>query len=364
MTAHVLDELHALLDGELAPARRREVEGHVDACQSCRAELSQLREVSAMVRSLPERPLPQGFMQKLQRRRAAPAPSRAPQYLLPAPARYAAFAMSSVIVSVFLYEQARVAFPIIGAGSPAGAVASRLPSAALSAEDMEQGKASRARAAGDPLFAGAAAPGTMASELEAKKGPSNMELLARLEKQKAEAGIQGYIAPSPEMEALRQLRAGVNARLLKAVPTPAHVAENGAAALLSQPEDKPARVEKGAPLVADEAPAAAPAASAETLVLRSAEEREKAWADRGLRAAPPTVSFEANVIALVVAPDLESAVEIVGVDTRAAGLTVRYRLFPRMAAVALGGKSVAPTRAYQYRVVPRGDKPVLFERAE
>jgi predicted anti-sigma-YlaC factor YlaD len=47
---HLLDEYH---DGELAPARCRQVERHLRACAACRAELEQMRQLSALLLGVP-----------------------------------------------------------------------------------------------------------------------------------------------------------------------------------------------------------------------------------------------------------------------------------------------------------------------
>ena len=54
MTDPHLDEaLSAFLDDELAPAARREAESHLERCPHCRAELGEVADVRAAVRSLP-----------------------------------------------------------------------------------------------------------------------------------------------------------------------------------------------------------------------------------------------------------------------------------------------------------------------
>jgi predicted anti-sigma-YlaC factor YlaD len=52
---HLLSEYH---DGELSPARRRQVEAHLGTCVECRAELQELRQLSAL---LQEVPMPDAF---------------------------------------------------------------------------------------------------------------------------------------------------------------------------------------------------------------------------------------------------------------------------------------------------------------
>jgi len=55
---HVNHLLNEYYDGELSPARRRQVEAHLDACAACRSELEQMRQLSAL---LDEVPLPDAF---------------------------------------------------------------------------------------------------------------------------------------------------------------------------------------------------------------------------------------------------------------------------------------------------------------
>jgi predicted anti-sigma-YlaC factor YlaD len=55
---HVNHLLNEYYDDELSPARRRQVEAHLDTCASCRAELEQMRQLSAW---LDEVPLPDAF---------------------------------------------------------------------------------------------------------------------------------------------------------------------------------------------------------------------------------------------------------------------------------------------------------------
>lgn len=55
---HVNHLLNEYYDGELSPARRRQVEAHLQACPACRAELEQVRQLSAL---LGEVSLPDAF---------------------------------------------------------------------------------------------------------------------------------------------------------------------------------------------------------------------------------------------------------------------------------------------------------------
>jgi len=50
--------LSALLDGELAPAERLAVDGHLDRCSRCRRELAELWAAEALLRRLPATVVP------------------------------------------------------------------------------------------------------------------------------------------------------------------------------------------------------------------------------------------------------------------------------------------------------------------
>ncbi len=57
-TTHPTEELTALLDGALAPAREAEVARHLQACAECRAEKERLAAAIATFRRLPPAPEP------------------------------------------------------------------------------------------------------------------------------------------------------------------------------------------------------------------------------------------------------------------------------------------------------------------
>ncbi|MDE3078158.1 MAG: zf-HC2 domain-containing protein, partial [Chloroflexota bacterium] len=58
---HVTELLSPYLDGQVTAGERRQVERHLAACASCREELGSLRQVVALVRQLPQQPLPHSF---------------------------------------------------------------------------------------------------------------------------------------------------------------------------------------------------------------------------------------------------------------------------------------------------------------
>jgi len=361
VSAHDVEALTELLDGELSPGRRKHVESHLSGCASCREELERLRGVSRAVRSLPEKPLPAGFLSRFERRRSPgrrAADRRVPRSAL-------AFALASLLMVVFIADRAKVMLSLNDTGLASDA--SRLPSPALTEEDVERSRELKpskklAAAPGVPLdaitMAGASTP--------LRVGPSNEELHADLEKQKRKMGIRRIAAKTPATDDWRKMAQDEAESLAGAMP-PAPKIGGAAPADLKQPQEvapgKPLPgPERGAPVAAEADAPAAPSGPAEGLVVRSEEERQKIWTERGMHMRPPTVRYDRSVIVLVVAPDMRSAVEVLGVDTRAQGVVVRYRLFPRIADIA--DSSAAPVKSYQFRVIPKTDKPVTFERVD
>lgn len=74
---HVRDDLTALLDGALDPARRAAVESHLAGCDSCRALRDGLVRTLAAVAALPPPPAPPpAFEQRFLARLARAAPRR------------------------------------------------------------------------------------------------------------------------------------------------------------------------------------------------------------------------------------------------------------------------------------------------
>ena len=105
---HCLNQLSEYIDGALDRSRIAAVEQHLSACAECRAVAEELRTVSKMVAGLPQQPLPIGFMQRLERKRAeaeAPRPAAAWGFS----PRMAAFGLASVAVTLFVYDRSRPA---------------------------------------------------------------------------------------------------------------------------------------------------------------------------------------------------------------------------------------------------------------
>jgi hypothetical protein len=69
---HPLNDLPALLDGELAPLDRAEVAAHLTACEACRQERDRIAAAVALLAELPPPPAPSpGFAQRVEARLAS-----------------------------------------------------------------------------------------------------------------------------------------------------------------------------------------------------------------------------------------------------------------------------------------------------
>lgn len=79
--SHVTDDLTALLDGALPPARRAEVEAHLAACGGCRGERDRLAGALALLGALPPPPEPSPWFNARLAARLAAEPAPAPGLL-------------------------------------------------------------------------------------------------------------------------------------------------------------------------------------------------------------------------------------------------------------------------------------------
>ncbi|MEK7657336.1 MAG: zf-HC2 domain-containing protein [Elusimicrobiota bacterium] len=104
---HPKDSLSPYLDGALSEEERGRVDEHLRSCADCAAHLEGLRTVSKLVSSLPRKPLPTGFLQRLNRRAAAPREAFSLSWLPTGPARMAAFAATGILVTLIAYREVR-----------------------------------------------------------------------------------------------------------------------------------------------------------------------------------------------------------------------------------------------------------------
>ena len=70
----IREDLSAHLDGELDPARRAEIDGHLASCDGCRAELERLRRLSKLLGDVPRAAAPAGLASRIVAAARVPRP--------------------------------------------------------------------------------------------------------------------------------------------------------------------------------------------------------------------------------------------------------------------------------------------------
>lgn len=351
MTDHVIDSLSEFMDDALPAASAREVAAHLSACASCQGELEDLRAASKMVKDLPQAELPIGFMQRLERRRNE-EPAATP-WLLPFPARVAAFALSSVIVGLVVYDKfqgpgARLDSIASNSAAPTGAF-SDMPTAPAAAPAMapqslapaeaklemaemkarsfdgsynrpERHLAKRALAGArgrslredNDSSEGTGLSGAAAASVRGFSGGggapigeampqapkfSNESLQKDLERQKSSMGIR-QILPRDDS---KQKSAEEDEKMISAGFTPPKLDNAPQPRIISPvPHMKALSSGAGAAAAAKSADILGVVAPFEGVVVRRPADMPAAWAQAGLEVAPPTVNFSRH--AVVIAP--------------------------------------------------------------
>jgi hypothetical protein len=452
------ERLTEFLDRQLAAPETSAAETHMSGCPGCRSEFEELKGVSKMIGSVGRQPLPAGFMQRLERRRRAqdetPAPSQSYSFLPPGLPRYAAFALSSLIVAMVVVDKTKnmMAPPqgmISGAASKLDGGAggggfdglkkkdAKVPSAlnetgsagesvnqntlamlqaaaankpyeekaatnaggvslddaaAMKDEKLATGSVTStgkalAKARGEPIDEQAS---RQAAELIAKNEDAearalptrrvakkkaapaapaaaapdgnytNEELAANIEQQKKQMGIVKIIPPGNRDErlqtamlsAFRGGSTGPEAQLLRqaemapaslgAAQTPGILGGSGTGAArgaaFGSLSDKRARL--------DELPG---------VVIRSDAERQDLWHKYQLAAPVPKVDYATQMLAVVFATSPSTSVQISGVAASEDRILISFHELP-------SAKDASSGPAVALRVIPRTQKPVVFER--
>lgn len=106
MNDDIREKLSAYLDGALPDLERKTLEEELSRSEEMRLELEALRAVSGAVKGLPKEALPAGFMARLAARRAREdaKPARG-YYLLPPAYRPLAFALSTAVVALVVWDK-------------------------------------------------------------------------------------------------------------------------------------------------------------------------------------------------------------------------------------------------------------------
>jgi len=102
------------LDGQLQDAERREIAAHLDACQTCRAEIEAFQKTVDLVRSLPLVPAPEGFADRILQRALHVAPG-SETFPAAAPARFSAWlpVVRGVAAAAVLFLFAYVGYQVV-----------------------------------------------------------------------------------------------------------------------------------------------------------------------------------------------------------------------------------------------------------
>ncbi len=362
--------LSEYIDGGLAEPARRRVEDHLSACGGCRAALEELREVCRMLKCLPREPLPPGFLQRLERRRRETPDSAPSSFLLPYPARMAAYAASAAVVMLVGYDAIRPKEPTIApAPSPrafeqASAVPMKTaklaarraaPAASYDAagglsgpapvEKPEAGYASAAARLDAPVAAKALG-GLSMMEKAAPEAPApltNEELHAALKKEEARLGIRKVFEQSriaPDAVAFGGVRGSAASADATRLPAAAPTVEMAGATpgLLRRSAAAAAR---GAPLMDARTPE-----TEEGAVIGSQEDLLRIWSLRAVPLPQPKVDFERESLLLVFAP-----AEITSIKEEGGRLIVRH-------------KPALPPAPKRYAISPRSSVPVVFLRED
>lgn len=209
---HPIDSLSPYLDGVLSEEERGRVDEHLRACADCAAHLQGLRSVSKLVSSLPRKPLPTGFLQRLDRRASAPREAPSLPWLSMGPARMAAFAATGILVTLIAYREVR--FQSMRAEHESSWSEASLHNAADKSAPMEAALSHKSRigektvhAPGAPL--GVADEGDTAS-LRGFKPPAEVPLPGAGGTARSS---EGGLAPVPRDAKSKSLAAGADAKI-------------------------------------------------------------------------------------------------------------------------------------------------------
>ncbi|MDD5628252.1 MAG: anti-sigma factor [Elusimicrobia bacterium] len=385
---HEKENLSGYLDGVLSDAERGRVEAHLKGCAECRAGLEELRQVSALVRGLPQKPLPAGFLRRLESRRRTPERAEGwASWLAPRSVAWAACAFTVMFVTYKTWNLRTLPAAVSGAASglnaPPPAPAASRPLELLSTADLvakakeqkrEEGIAALSGAGGADEGAGVSAAGLAAPAAprgfggraigEAPAGKpaySNEALQKHLEAERVRLGIQRIVTPNSVVRALRGVARDLSpaaGQSLDKESLPAPVAGR-TTTLLSRPQGPGRSKAEGALVPPDDfsggaapvkmrkadvpLPAAVPVETGR--VVYSAEESLRLWREQGLPGSAPSVDFSKDMLVVLL-----GRARIESVAPAADRIVVGFRPLDS-----------APQPGQRWRVVPRSGLPVVFQ---
>lgn len=359
MNDEMRERLAAYLDGALSPEDRATVEAQLARSEDLRRELESLKALSASLKSLPREKLPPGFIARLEARRHRGLKPRTWVFLPPA-ARPLAFAMSTAVVALVVWDKTRTPevmhVPVGWQGDRAAVysaaeapvaqhdftkqVTGAAGGAGLAANEAKPAVSAPARksvrAPGAPLeVEEKAAAFTARSEEE--RSAFNERQHAYLEKAKKEMGIAKVLQRADDddqvaMDMAEPPAARVSERRIGSIS-----AVRGAA----MPQRMGA-LAAAPPAPSDEPDAAKDRAKIAALLLTGPETLQAAWTASGAAGDPPAADFKTQSVALLPEPGL-----IVGIQDGKKVRIIRWR--------PVGGEPIL-----RFHIVPASDKPTRF----
>lgn len=360
MNDEMRERLAAYLDGALSPEDRATVEAQLARSEDLRRELESLKALSASLKSLPREKLPPGFLARLEARRHRALKPKTWVFLPPA-ARPLAFAMSTAVVALVVWDRTRTPevlhVPVGWQGDRAAVVSEAdAPVAQLDFTKQVTGGAGGAglaaneaktavsaparksvRAPGAPLEGEALVAQAFTARSEEERSAFNERQHQYLEKAKKEMGVVKVLQRADDDD---QLAYDV------AEPPAARVSERriGSVAAVrgaAMPQRMGA-LAAAPPAPPDEPDAAKDRAKIAALLLTGPETLQAAWAASGAAGDPPAADFKTQSVALLPEPGL-----IVGIQDGKKVRIIRWR--------PVGGEPVL-----RFHIVPASDKPTRF----
>lgn len=158
-----IEQLSALLDGELADPEAGAVRAHLESCQVCREELERLHLTVKLLRTVPATALPRSFHLPRTEERRVPSILRFPAWMRPSPVGLRALAgVAAALMAVLIVGET---FQPVAPQRGGVAALSRAPAPSETSAVPAAGENSTDRVAAQPeLRAAAPAAGQAAAE--------------------------------------------------------------------------------------------------------------------------------------------------------------------------------------------------------
>ncbi|MBI4375816.1 MAG: zf-HC2 domain-containing protein [Elusimicrobia bacterium] len=317
---HVIESLSEYLDGRLEAGQAERVSRHLQDCSRCRGELEELRSLSDLLRNLPRKALPAGFVERLEMKRREGAAST--RFLLPAPLRMAAYAMSAAVVALVVYDRFQPEPAML-----AGPSESALQAPEQASKPDRRWVAAKGKPLQVPDSPAAAAKRRDEADALRRTSRANESFQRGLDLQKRELRLESA-NKGPRMPAGQFAAEGAPAVALGAAKNLVVTVPQAPRGAVFPPPGF------GATVIADQ------------------EQQNEFWARRGVRPTPPEIDYRRQSLLVLFPQGSRQALEITGVSLGPDQLTVQYRMIP------------APfPQDYIFHALPRSSLPVYFQSA-